>query len=96
MTTDALIAGRRIGLELMKRRCQAERCCPFWSHNPVDVLGDAPPDRLPRPWDRAGEDVDAVLLIHSQAMTDFCGHARGAPRPGPRTSRCCSLMGGQW
>jgi len=47
---------------------------PFWSHgNPVDVIGDAPPDRFANATEIVLEDpnVDAVLVILTpQAMTD--------------------------
>jgi acetyltransferase len=53
---------------------------PFWSHgNPVDVLGDAPPDRYARAMSIVLEDeqVDAVLVILTpQAMTDPTETAR--------------------
>jgi len=47
---------------------------PFWSHgNPVDVIGDAPPERLAKATEIVLEDpnVDAVLVILTpQAMTE--------------------------
>ncbi len=50
---------------------------PFWSHgNPVDVLGDAPPQRMARAAEIAMGDpgVDAALIILTpQAMTDPSG-----------------------
>ena len=82
MTTDALI--NRDG-ELAKLSEETmgklnESLPPFWSHgNPVDVLGDAPPERFAKALDVVLEDknVDAVLLILTpQAMTDATGTAR--------------------
>ncbi len=53
---------------------------PFWSHNnPVDVLGDAPPDRYAQAMQIVLDDpnVDAVLVILTpQAMTDPTETAR--------------------
>lgn len=82
MTTDALI--NRDG-ELAKLSDETiarlnESLPAFWSHNnPVDVLGDAPPERFAKALDVVLEDknVDAVLLILTpQAMTDSAGTAR--------------------
>jgi acetyltransferase len=76
MTTDALIA--RDG-ELAKLSDETnEQLNAFlptcWSHgNPVDVLGDAPPDRFAKAVEIVLKDkeVDAVLVILTpQAMTD--------------------------
>jgi len=65
---------------------------PFWSHNnPVDVLGDAPPDRYGQALKVVLTDpgVDAVIVILTpQAMTDptatarvIAEAARGAAKP---------------
>ncbi len=47
---------------------------PFWSHgNPVDVIGDAPPERFAKATEIVLQDdkVDAVLVILTpQAMTE--------------------------
>jgi len=76
MTTDALIA--RDG-ELAKLSPETveklnEFLPSFWSHgNPIDVLGDAPPDRFARTVDVVLKDkeIDAVVVILTpQAMTD--------------------------
>ena len=67
---------------------------PFWSHNnPVDVLGDAPPERFAKALEIVLQDkgVDAVLVILTpQAMTDATATAargrrgRGqGPQAGP-------------
>jgi len=76
MTTDALIErdGKLASLseETMERLNSVLPA--FWSHgNPVDVLGDAPPERFARAVDIVIKDanVDAVLVILTpQAMTD--------------------------
>ena len=93
MTTDALIA--RDG-ELADdhrrddRRSSTSSCRSCWSHgNPVDVLGDAPPDRFAKAVEIVlkDKDVDAVLVILTpQAMTDPTATAQavgqgGRPRP---------------
>ena len=76
MTTDALIASdgelASITEETMAQLNEFLPTC--WSHgNPIDVLGDAPPDRFSRAVEIVLKDknVDAVLVILTpQAMTD--------------------------
>ena len=76
MTTDALIAcdGRIATLSDDTFEKLNEVLPPFWSHgNPIDVLGDAPPDRYRKAMKVVLKDknVDAVLVILTpQAMTD--------------------------
>lgn len=71
-----------------------------WSHgNPVDVLGDAPPQRLAAALRRllADEGVDAVLVILTpQAMTDptTAADAVAAEAGGSRVPVLASWMGG--
>ena len=76
MATDSLISldGELavLGEETIE---ELNACLPaFWSHgNPVDVLGDAPPDRYAKALEVVIKDdgVDAVLVILTpQAMTD--------------------------
>ena len=76
MTTDALIA-RNGELATISNEtiAQLNELLPIcWSHgNPVDVLGDAPPDRFAKAVEIVLKDknVDAVLVILTpQAMTD--------------------------
>ncbi|MGQ9914371.1 MAG: bifunctional acetate--CoA ligase family protein/GNAT family N-acetyltransferase [Thermogutta sp.] len=82
MTTDALIARDGHLAPLSEETIQKlnEFLPPFWSHNnPVDVLGDAPPERYAKALDNVLNDpgVDAVLVILTpQAMTDSTGTAR--------------------
>ncbi len=82
MTTDALIARDGHLATLSEESIQKlnEFLPPFWSHNnPVDVLGDAPPERYAKALDVVLNDpeVDAVLVILTpQAMTDSTGTAR--------------------
>ncbi len=76
MTTDALIERdgelAAIGEETMTQLNEFLPIC--WSHgNPVDILGDAPPDRFAKAVEIVLKDknVDAVLVILTpQAMTD--------------------------
>ncbi|NQU21247.1 MAG: bifunctional acetate--CoA ligase family protein/GNAT family N-acetyltransferase [Candidatus Nealsonbacteria bacterium] len=76
MTTDALIDrdGELAALSENTIGKLNEVLPPFWSHgNPVDVLGDAPPDRFAKATEIVLKDkgVDAVLVILTpQAMTD--------------------------
>ena len=82
MTTDHLLAtmGRlaKLSPETMAKLNEFLPVC--WSHgNPVDILGDAPPDRYAKTVDIVLQDpeVDAVLVILTpQAMTDSTGAAR--------------------
>ena len=76
MTTDALIARDGKLAQLSEKTVsELDKCLPpFWSHgNPIDVLGDAPPERFADALNIVLKDteVDAVLVILTpQAMTD--------------------------
>ena len=76
MTTDALIARDGKLAELSPETMEKlNQFLPrFWSHNnPIDVLGDAPPDRYAKTLELVlgDKNVDAVLVILTpQAMTD--------------------------
>lgn len=82
MTTDHLLSRdgtlATISPETLAKLNEFLPSC--WSHgNPVDVLGDAPPDRYAKAVDIVLQDpgVDAVLVILTpQAMTDSTGAAR--------------------
>ena len=82
MTTDALIDRNGELAELSAETiARLNAVLPaFWSHgNPIDVLGDAPPDRYAKAMEIVLEDsgVDAVLVILTpQAMTDATGTAQ--------------------
>ncbi|MBE9492496.1 MAG: bifunctional acetate--CoA ligase family protein/GNAT family N-acetyltransferase [Bacteroidetes bacterium] len=75
MATDTLIAsgGKLVKLSDETIKKLDEVLPPFWSHdNPVDVIGDAPPERLAKATEIVLQDdkVDAVLVILTpQAMT---------------------------
>src|SRR5690606_36011647 len=75
MATDSLISMGGKLVELSEKTMQKlnEYLPPFWSHgNPIDVLGDATPERFAGATEIVLEDenVDAVLvLLTPQAMT---------------------------
>ncbi len=81
MTTDMLIARSGELAQLSGETLdKLDQCLPpFWSHgNPIDLLGDAPPERFAKALDitLADPGVDAVLvLLAPQAMTDAAGTA---------------------
>ncbi len=82
MTTDHLLSrdGKLATLSEATMAKLNEYLPIFWSHNnPVDILGDAPPERYAKTVDIVLQDegVDAVLVILTpQAMTDPTGCAR--------------------
>ncbi len=82
LATDALIAGGGRLTELSEATMAAydEVLPPVWSHNnPVDIIGDAPPDRYAKALEIAAADpaADGMLVILTpQAMTDPTGTAR--------------------
>ena len=81
MTTDQLIEHEgKLAVLSEETIAKLNECLPTcWSHgNPVDVLGDAPPDRYAKALEIVMQDkgVDAVLVILTpQAMTDPTGTA---------------------
>jgi acetyltransferase len=86
MTTDALIAhdGKLASLSPETLQRLDEQLPPYWSRgNPVDVLGDAPPDRFAKVLEIVLQDkgVDAILVILTpQAMTDATGTAEAVAK----------------
>jgi len=76
MATDSLISlgGKLVQLSDKTMQKLNDYLPPFWSHgNPIDVLGDATPERFSKSTEIVLEDdnVDAVLvLLTPQAMTD--------------------------
>lgn len=76
MATDTLLTygGKLVQLSDDTMKKLDEELPPFWSHgNPVDVIGDATPERFAKATEIVLEDsnVDAVLVILTpQAMTD--------------------------
>lgn len=102
MTTDALIE-REGEMAVLSEETIArlnEVLPPFWSHNnPIDVLGDAPPDRYAKAMEIVLQDkgVDAVLVILTpQAMTDPTGTAHAIGQAAGRAHKpvLAAWMGG--
>jgi acetyltransferase len=101
MTTDALIACdgemAKLSEETLNQLNELLPTC--WSHgNPVDVLGDAPPDRFAKAVEIVLKDkqVDAVLVILTpQAMTDptATAHALGQVAKGAHKPILAAWMG---
>lgn len=102
MATDALIArqGRLAELSPNTRERLDKVLPPFWSHgNPVDVLGDASPERYGQALEIVLSDpeVDAALVVLTpQAMTDPTETARVVARiaTGARKPVLAAWMGG--
>ncbi len=103
MTTDQLIArnGKLATLaeETMQQLNDYLPTC--WSHgNPIDVLGDAPPDRFAKALEVVLRDknVDAVLVILTpQAMTDATGTAEAVKKAAQQAHKpvLAAWMGGR-
>ena len=104
LATDALIAegGEIATLSETSRKALDELLPPFWSHgNPIDVLGDADPERYARAIEIAINDPgsDGLLAILApQGMTDPEGvaerlapHAKAHGKP-----LLASWMGGEY
>jgi acetyltransferase len=102
MATDSLIASRGSLARLSEETLRAlnEALPPFWSRgNPVDVLGDAPPERFARAAGLVLKDtaVDAALVILTpQAMTDPTATARAVAEVATQSDKplLASWMGG--
>jgi acetyltransferase len=104
LATDALIAegGEIATLSETSRKALDELLPAFWSHgNPIDVLGDADPERYSRAIEIAINDADSdglLAILAPQAMTDPAGvaerlapHAKGHGKP-----LLASWMGGDY
>ncbi len=93
MTTDALIARGGHLAELAPETLEAlNQFLPdCWSHgNPVDLVGDAPPERFARALETVLKDknVDAALVILTPlAMTDATATARAVGEVAARTRK---------
>jgi len=93
MATDTLIAngGKLTQLSDETMEKLNEVLPPFWSHaNPVDVIGDAPPERFSNATDIVLQDknVDAVLVILTpQAMTAPTETAESIAKLAEKTSK---------
>jgi acetyltransferase len=103
MATDALLARRGVLAPISGKTLRQldGELPPAWSHgNPVDVLGDATPQRFARGVEivLADEEVDGVLAILSpQAMTDPTGAAQSLIEVARRARKpvLASWMGGR-
>ncbi len=93
MATDTLIHNKGELCKLSDETMQElnDYLPPFWSHgNPVDVLGDATPERFTKVTQIVlkDENVDAVLVILTpQAMTDPTNTAKEIARLSENTSK---------
>lgn len=93
MATDTLIyfGGKLVELADETIKKLDEKLPKYWSHgNPVDVLGDATPERFTEATKIVldDENVDAVLVILTpQAMTDPTGTARQIAKLSESTSK---------
>jgi len=103
LAADALISAGGQFAELSKETVEVlNRELPAaWSHsNPIDILGDAGPDRYLQAAQAAARDAntDGILAILTpQSMTDPTGqprNSRRSPRPPPRRF-FASWMGGE-
>jgi len=102
MATDALMAQRGELAQLTDETiAELNEVLPVhWSHgNPVDIIGDAPPERYAAATEIVGRDpgVDALLVILSpQAMTDptRAGEAVAAASKGTDKPVLAAWMGG--
>jgi acetyltransferase len=98
MATDSLISMGGKLVELSEKTIQRlnEYLPPFWSHgNPIDVLGDATPERFAGATEIVLEDenVDAVLvLLTPQAMTAPTETATAISQLAAKTTK--SIMAG--
>ncbi len=98
MATDSLISMGGKLVELSEKTMQRlnEYLPPFWSHgNPIDVLGDATPERFADATEIVLEDenVDAVLvLLTPQAMTAPTETAKAISQLAAKTTK--SIMAG--
>lgn len=104
LATDALVAegGEVAVLSDASRQALDELLPPFWSHgNPIDVLGDADPERYARAIEIAIKDPgsDGLLAILApQGMTDPAGVAQrlGPYAKGSGKPLLASWMGGKY
>ncbi|MCY1719046.1 bifunctional acetate--CoA ligase family protein/GNAT family N-acetyltransferase [Prolixibacteraceae bacterium Z1-6] len=98
MATDSLISlgGKLVQLSDETMQKLNDYLPPFWSHgNPIDVLGDANPERFAKSTEIVLEDknVDAVLvLLTPQAMTDPTATAQAIADMSVKTTK--SIMAG--
>ena len=86
IATDALIGGGGELAEIGAATMEALNAVlpPVWSHNnPIDIIGDAPPDRYARALEVAAADAETdglLVILTPQAMTDPTATARALVR----------------
>ncbi len=86
MATDALMlgGGQLASLSPESLAALSKFLPPFWSHgNPIDVLGDAPPDRYEQTVEVCAKDLNTqgiLVLLTPQAMSDPTETARRLTR----------------
>jgi acetyltransferase len=103
MATDALLERQGVLAELSDATIQTlnQQLPAAWSHgNPVDILGDSPPQRFGASIEAvlADSNVDGVLVVLSpQAMTDPTGAAKSVIEAVKRSSKplLTAWMGGE-
>lgn len=102
MATDALLERKGVLAEISAETIDKLNAClpPAWSHsNPIDVLGDASPERLAETLRvvLADHEVDAVLVVFSpQAMSKPTDAAKAVIEVAKETTKpvLASWMGG--
>ena len=103
IATDALLAQTgTLAAMSEKLRSQLDTLLPpCWSHgNPIDVLGDAPPERFGNALKHVLADAEvevALVLLTPQAMTDPRGAAKAVAGVARRSSKpvLTAWMGGE-
>ena len=103
MATDALLTyGGKLAELSSETMAQLNGVLPpFWSHgNPIDILGDAPPERYAKALEIVLKDrgVDGVLVVLTpQAMTDPTGVARQVIQVAKQSTKpiLAAWMGGE-
>ena len=101
MATDALIerGGELAPLSEKLMKNLDDILPPFWSRaNPIDILGDATPERYGKAVEKvlADKDIDAALVILTpQAMTDPSGSAQAIADLDAKKAILAAWMGGK-
>jgi acetyltransferase len=103
MATDALISmdGKLTKLSETTMKKLNDYLPPFWSHgNPIDVLGDAPPERFATATKIVLEDPDvdaALVILTPQAMTNPTATAQEITKLAEHTSKpiMAAWLGGE-
>ena len=102
LATDALLSGGGALTDLAPQTCTAlnQMLPPHWSHgNPVDILGDADPERYTKALEIVAQDPNSdglLVILTPQAMTDPTLTAEQVKRFATSTGKpiLASWMGG--